>query len=305
MDWYSRTTKDLIYFATVPVPPNFSDRTWLNVGEFTSTGFEFAASYAAVDNGKFSWTPGINFSTFNIELNSLSNDQFDFGGFQLISNLGSPGQNERTLIRVEEGKPFGQIWGPVYEGLNEDGSWRFKDVNGDGAIDDRDDQVIGSGLPDFEMGFTNNFTFGDFDLTFLLKGAFGHDLVNSYRAFYELPQLATYNVIKTDFYDERLTETTGRFSSLHVEDASYIRLDNLTLGYTLKLPETSPVSNARFYFSGQNLFYITDYQGVDPEVRFIDDPEGDGSGDLLAPGIDRRNTWARTRTFTFGVNISF
>ncbi len=299
MDYYSRTTTDLIYNATVPVPPNITDRKFLNVGEFTSNGFEFAANFLAVDNGNFTWTPGVNFSTFNVELTSLSNDEFDFGGEQLISNLGSPGQNNTNLIRIAEGEPFGQIWGLVYDGLNEDGTWRFRDLNGDGTINEADEQVIGNGLPDFQIGITNSFTFGNFDFNFLLRGAFGHDLVNTYRAFYELPQLATYNVVKTDLYNENLTETTGRYSSLHVENASYIRLDNFTLGYSFKLPENSPVTKARLYLSGQNLFYITDYTGADPEVRF------DDAGDILAPGIDRRNTWARTRTFVFGANISF
>jgi iron complex outermembrane receptor protein len=203
------------------------------------------------------------------------------------------------LIRVEEGQPLGQIWGLVYEGVNDDGTWRFRDVNEDGVVDNLDRQVIGNGYPNIELGINNSFTFRNFDLNFFLRGAFGHNLVNTYRAFYETRFVATsYNVVNTKYFDPNVT-APGQFSSLHVEDASFLKLDNATIGYNVNIPQGGVINRLRFYASGQNLFFITDYTGVDPEVRFTD------NGNPLAPGIDRRDTWFRTRTYTFGLNIAF
>src|SRR5690606_32808896 len=97
------------------------------------------------------------------------------------------------------------------------------------------------------------------------------------------------------------------FSSLHVEGASFVELDNATLGYTVTLPAESFFRNLRLYLSGQNLFMLTDYTGPDPEVRYQDRSLQDGryTNVVLTPGIDRRETWVWSRTFTFGVNVGF
>jgi hypothetical protein len=133
----------------------------------------------------------------------------------------------------------------------------------------------------------------------LLRGSIGHDLINSYRAFYETPVAkGQYNIVNSRYFNPNIN-TTQVFSSLHVEGASFVKLDNATLGYTFPLSGDRAVKSLRAYLSGQNLFMITDYTGVDPEVRYAD------GANVLAPGVDRRETWVWTRSFTLGVNVQF
>jgi hypothetical protein len=220
--------------------------------------------------------------------------------------MGAPGQSAVQLVRVKEGEEFGQLWGPVKAGVNADGTVALADLDGDGSYCncDADRQVIGNGMPKFTMGFNNTFSLGNWDLNIFLRGTFGHDLVNSYRGFYENNEITTvgnWNIVKTKHYDPNITQAV--VNSSHVEDASFVRLDNASLGYNFKMTPGSAVSRFRIYLAGQNLFTITDFTGIDPEVRFADtEPEPDNG---LAPGIERRNTYFTTRTITLGVNLSF
>jgi len=149
-------------------------------------------------------------------------------------------------------------------------------------------------------------------LNFLLRGVFGHDLVNEYRVFYENldPSASTWNKVKTEYFDDRVTDK-NRFNNYHIEDATFLRLDNATLGYNFKLPASSWFNKCRAYVNGQNLFTITGYSGADPEARVGDSGPVDGGGrqslelDPLAPGIDRRSTYFLARTISFGVNLGF
>ena len=303
LEYYNTTTNDLILPFQVPVPPNFAPTTVVNIGELQNNGVEFSLSYNAVDREDFTWSPSINFSTFNTELVSLSNGDFDFGGTQQRANLGAPGQNQTPLILVEEGAPLGQIYGLEYGGIDDNGEWIFVDQNGDGNIVDEEDRVIiGNGLPDFQVGLNNSFTFGNFDVNFFFRGVFGHDLVNTFRAFYEAPRAATsYNILASTTENAPDLLANPKFSSFHVESADFVKLDNAQIGYTFDLPDGGTFRNIKLYVSGQNLLTITDYSGVDPEVRFRDgDPV---FGDPLAPGIDRRNTYFRARSVQIGVNV--
>ncbi len=310
IEYYTRTSEDVLQFVDVSVPPNLFPRTLVNVGELESNGLELAVNYSAISNQNLTWETGLTFSTFKTELVKFTNDRSQDDR----ANVGAPGQNGTFMIRLEEGKEIGNIFGPVFLGLNDDGSWNFADLDGDGTFCncENDFAIIGNGLPDFEIGWNNTLTFGNFDFNVFFRGAFGHDLVNLFRVFYEVPSVVSnlnVNMVKTKFFLENLTDPAD-FNSYQVEDASFLKLDNATLGYTVDLPESSAFNRLRFYVSGQNLFVITDYTGVDPEVRFFDPGDTDNAGesntiDILSPGIDRRNTYFRTRTITFGVNVGF
>jgi iron complex outermembrane receptor protein len=296
LDYYKRSTTDLIYPLSVPVPPNLVETTQLNIGEISSSGIEAALSFQAIRKDKFSWTSGINGTYYiNNTLVSLSDKAggLEFGGRRVTSVLGNPGLGNTPATVVEEGKELGLIWGLRYDGLTEDGKWKFKDLNGDGKIDVNDESVIGNGLPNFQLGFTNTFTYGNFDLNFFIRGTFGHDLVNTYRIFYEGKNVATsYNVVNTKYFNPELNDVQ-KFSDYYVEKGDYVTLDNATLGYNLPV-KSKKISKVRFYLSGQNLFVITGYTGVDPEVR---------QSSALAPGVDWRDNWFFTRTYSFGIQL--
>ncbi len=306
LEYYSTVTEDMLLTVDVPVPPNLFGSTLVNIGELNNTGVELALNYQAVKTDNFSWTPTFTFATYNTELVSLSTDDFDFGDERLFSNIGAPGLNGTPIVRLKVGEPIGQIWAfDIDENdlVNDAGFWNLQDVDGDGTFCDCEDdkRVVGNGLPSFELNFGSSFTYDNFDFQFLLRGLFGHDLVNTFRVFYQNPNvISSYNVLNSaqELLDAGLTTADNRFSDYQVEDASFLKLDNISLGYTLDLPEGSDFSKIRFYVAGQNLFVITDYSGVDPEVRY-NDPDGGG----LVPGVDRRNTWFRTQSFTFGLQL--
>lgn len=299
VDVYNRTTTDLIYPVQVPVPPNQFPTSLLNLGELNNRGVEITLNADVARGDGFNYSAGFNFALNRTRLVALSNDEFDFGDQRLIANLGAPGLNSTNLIRLKEGEPLGQIWGPQYVGISDEGRWIFEDLNGDDKIDGNDETVIGNGLPDFTLGLNNTFSYGPWDLNFFIRGSFGHDLVNTFRAFYEVPKVInSYNVLKSATEgDVRFLTEDARFSSYHVEDASFLRLDNATLGYNFNVESIEFLSQIRVYVAAQNLFTITNYSGVDPEVRF------DDGGNQLAPGIERRDTYFLNRTFTLGLNV--
>lgn len=297
MDYYNRTTSDLLFNVTVPVPPNLVSRTWMNIGEMQNKGFELSLDYNVISRDDFSWNTGGNFSTYNVMLTSLNPELA--GSYVGESNLGTPGQEATQITRAVEGENIGILWGYQYDGLNELGEYGFTDLNGDGIINNDDRTIIGNGLPDFEFGWTNTFQYKNFDLNFFFRGSFGHDLINTYRAFYENPNIATsYNVVKSKYYDPAI-QGGQEFSSLFVESASFVKLDNATLGYNFRLPQGAAFKSIRAFVNGQNLLVFTDYTGVDPEVRYA------YGNNILAPGVDPRESWVLARTFTVGVNLGF
>jgi iron complex outermembrane receptor protein len=224
--------------------------------------------------------------------------------------MGSPGQNGTPVALVEEGKPLGQIFTYVYEGIDASGKFIFKDLNNNGKLDPGDRTVTGNGLPNFLCGFGNTLTYKNWDLNIFFRGVFGHDLVNSNRAFFEVPAyIKSFNLPKTAANMRNpdgvlLAVTSGTLSSLYVEHAGFVTLDNVALGYNFSLPKSSAFSKIRLYIAGNNLFYITKYTGVDPTPRYTD-PESGGSNNRLITGMDRRDTWFRSKSVTFGANIVF
>jgi TonB-dependent starch-binding outer membrane protein SusC len=306
LDLYTRNIKDFILERDVDRAVFKSGRRIENAGSLKTNGIELALSYKSLQFGEVSWTPGVVVSNYKTTLESFIVDEASRG------NFGSPGQNGTPLGRVAVGEEIGQIWGPVFAGVNEtNGKVIFADVNGDGIIkadagqallDDADFKQLGTGIPTVELGFTNQFTFKSWDLNAFFRGAFGHSLINSFRGFYEpidLGAINSYNRVITDKAVAGLSE--AKYSSLYVEKADFIKLDNVTLGYNFKTKSSSAVRNVRLYATVQNAFLITGYTGVDPEPSLVD-PEPDPD-DVLMPGVDRRNTYFSARTFTFGINI--
>lgn len=295
VDYYIRNTSDVLQSVAVPVPPNFYPNTLLNIGELKSSGLEIALGGSVVENNDFIYNTDLTFSTFNTELVRFDGERDQI----FLGNLGPPGLNGINVIRVAEGEQIGDIMAPIFEGLDEEGRRIITDQNGDGTITQEDDAVkVGNGLPDFEIGWSNRLSFRNWDLNLTFRGAFGHSLVNINRAYYESPAASNnYNPVRTKYYLPELTEGES-WNSYYVEDADFFKLDNATLGYNFNIKDESPLKSFRLYATGQNLFVITDYTGVDPEVHY-------SYGSPLAPGVDDRNSYFRTRTWTIGLSIGF
>lgn len=325
-DFYTRTTTDLLFPYEVPVPPNLFTQSLVNLGEIKSSGLELSIDWNVIQKSDFSYaisfTPSYNLENTLVSLSGTYNGAELKYGVRDLENMGSPGQNQVPLIRAQEGKPIGQILAYKFKEIDEGGNLIMEDLSGidgvpDGKIDSFDRTIVGNGLPKFIFGFGNNMTYKNFDLNIFFRGVFGHDLINSFRAFYEVPNvIGSYNLPKsaTDMRNavtgKLLNNSSGVFSSLHVENASFVTLDNASLGYNFKLTKGGAFSKIRVYAAGNNLFYITKYKGVDPNPRYGDSSEnlsteGSFSANALAPGIDRRATWSRTRSISFGANIVF
>lgn len=296
LDYYNRKTSDALITLNVPVPPNLYPTTVLNAGKLRNRGFEVALSYDAIQTKDFSWNTKLTYSTNSSKIISLSMGDLKYG----VREVGGlPAPLTGNVVRVEEGKPLGQMIGWICDGVNEDGSYNIRDLDDNGVINEKDVDVIGRGLPKGEFGWGNTFTYKNFDLSFFLRGVYGHDLVNLNRTMFEqVSRISTYNLIKTEHFQPEYKGPVA-YNSHYIEDGSFIKLDNITFGYNFKLPENSAISQARVYVTGQNLFYITNYSGVDPEPRYSYE------GNVLAPGIEPLNSWVTTRTFTLGVNLTF
>lgn len=306
LDVYSRSVKDFIQNRTVKVSEFGFPNRYENVGEVKTPGIELSLTYNALEFGSVRWTPGLVMSHYKTKLVDYINDR------TVEADFGSPGQNGTYPILVAVGEPIGQIWGPVFDGVEGNGAPRFKDLNGDGEVisdpsewdnDAVDMKVLGNGIPALEVGWTNNITIKNWDINVFFRGAFGHSLINQFRAFYEPLDpgaINSYNRVKTDKAVPGLT--SAQYSSLYVEKADFVKLDNMTIGYNFGTG-SSVFKNLRIYATGQNLLQITGYTGIDPEP-VLADPEADPDN-VLAPGLDRRNNYYTARTFTLGLNLGF
>jgi TonB-linked SusC/RagA family outer membrane protein len=297
LDFYTRKTSDLIFNVTVPAPPALFNRQWSNVGDLKGTGLEVALNYQVIKTSKGSWNSSINYATNKVKLVRLDPTAGSYIG---ETNLGSPGQEATQITRTYADAEIGAFYNAVYRGIDKNGKFLFDDGKGNAVLSGQTTYktVIGHGLPKFELGWSNTFAYGAFDLNVFLRGSFGHDLINTQRAFYENPAVASsYNVVNTKYFDPTLKDAQ-LFSSLYVEKGDFVKLDNATVGYNIPIKSNS-FRNVRAFLTGRNLFVITGYTGADPEVRYSD------NGNILAPGIDRRGTWVLTRSFTLGVNVGF
>lgn len=316
LDLYNRDISDFILERSVDVAVFGVNRRVENAGSLNTKGAELALNFDVMSEreSSFGWTTGVVLSTYKTVLDSFVINN------SLRANLGSPGQNDTQVIRVKQGEEIGTIWGPVFEGVNEDGTAKFQDVNGDGtlntgqsqALDDNADfAVLGNGIPDLEIGWNNQLTFGPWTVNAFFRGAFGHSLVNTFRAFYEpvIASQSSYNYVNTSLREPNLTE--ARFSSHYVEKADFFKLDNLTLGRTFDMSEDSGLGSIGLSLNVRNAFVITNYTGSDPEPALTDRGAGGNGGDIgiaqdpLSPGLDRRYNYFAARTFTLGLNVNF
>lgn len=304
-EYYNKTTFDLIAPYAVPVPPNVLPTTWGNAGEISNSGIELNLQIFAVNKDQFRWKTTFNFSKNKQEVISLSSSDSTFVWSEAdkkkswLSGRGLVGDQNWTQY-VEEGFSLGTFYLPEYAGINEDGAIEMYTEDGDvtTSVADAERRVVGTALPDFEIGWSNYFKiYKNIDVSFSLRAVYGHELLNVTRMVFSNPTvLPTLNAL-TDVLnevDKGLTEAP-KVSSYYIEDGSYIKIDNLTIGYNFNVSEIKYLSKFRAYFSSNNLLTITDYKGIDPEISY----------DGLEFGLDMYNVYPKTRTFTLGLQVTF
>ncbi len=307
IDYYSSTSSDLMYYALVSVPPFPSDRMWLNLGELQNSGLEFAVSYRAVEKKDFSWTTDVNFTKFfDTKLVSITNDMTTSDGKIYLGYLGAPYFTGIPTILTTEGEVVGQIIAPIYIGMDTAGVMqyesRFDSIASTPNPEIEDYQNVGNGLPKFQFGWNNTFKYKNLDFSFFFRGVFGHYLVNVNNARYGNPGVIGIQSGMNQTMEFIDAKSGPIYSNVHVEKADFVKLDNLVIGYNFFFPDSKYVGKVRVFVTGQNLITFTSYSGVSPEVRYGDAYDFNNP---LAPGIDRENTYFSTRSFSFGVNVTF
>ena len=300
-DYYETDISDLILKFNVRVPPNPFPEKWLNLGQLKTSGIDLAIGVQDIKLGPLSWSADLSYSRyFKSVIEKITSDEVLAESERVITDLGAPNLVGVKVIRFAEGEQVGQIIGPVFDYIDENGKMVFKDLNNDSLFVAADDvEVLGNGLPKYQLGLNNSFRYGNFDLNFFFRGVFGHSLVNVNNAKFGAPNAIAIQSGMGQVLDFIDATTGPSFSDVHVEDASYVKLDNASIGYTLS-SKNGPIKLVRIFVTGQNLLTFTNYSGVDPEVRYEDGDDGP-----LAPGIDRENTYVTTRSFSLGLNLTF
>lgn len=291
IDYYDRTTRDLLYTYAVPVPPNLYSRKFTNVGVIQNRGVEFTLGATPLRRENFVWTSTLTLAHNSNFLKSFSNSDY---AMQYLEMGYIDTDFKQYTERIYEGQPIGNFYGPVFTGMDENGNATYKGVAAGEAVNESVYEVIGNAYPDLTFGWGNNLKYKNWDLSFLFRGSIGNDVANIQRLFYEgYYYFGGKNILKSTLDSpDNAGQTT--WSSHFVEDGSFLKLSNVTLSYTWK-PNVSWLRALRVYLTGENLLIITGYKGVDPEVSL----------NGLAPGIAWDSYYPAARTFLLGVNISF
>ncbi|WP_236059490.1 SusC/RagA family TonB-linked outer membrane protein [Chitinophaga rhizophila] len=296
IDVYSRETRDLLYNYAAQQPAFVRDGLYTNVGTIRNHGVEILISGTAVKGKDFQWNIDLTANSQFNKLTRLSNEQFKatFLTFADIPNPGAMG----PAIRLEEGGAVGNFYGKRFAGFTEDGKWLFYKADGTKAraseINENDRTIIGNGVPKYNVGLNQTFRYKNFDLTMLFRGKFGFDILNLQEIFFGNKKYLPNNIFNSAFNRHAQLNDDPQYSDYYIEKGDFVKLDNLTVGYNLRV-KSPYVRNARVFVSGRNLLTFTGYDGLDPEL------EDTG----FTTGVDSRGFYPRTRSWTIGLNIGF
>lgn len=298
VDLYKKNTNDLLFTVAVP-QPFLNTRVLTNIGQVQNTGVEFSIDSYVISTKKVEWNLAFNLAYNKNEIIKLDNNNDPtFSGYEIGNINGGTGNNIQILKEGESVNSFYvfehimENGKPIYRDVNEDGSVDsqdiYKDQNGDKVIDDNDKVIKGSANPKVTYGLTSMIKGFGFDLNISVKASSGNYVYNNVASNNSLRFIISdptpNNILESSL---NLGFTENQFqSSYFVEKASFIRLDNVTLGYTFKLPKTK--IQTRLYCTGQNLLLISGYSGLDPENTGIDN-----------------NLYPRSKTVLFGLSLNF
>lgn len=336
LDWFNKDTKDLLWERPLIGTVGGTNQTvWDNVGKMRNRGFEAEVSYNKSINKDFGFNVAFNMSAIKNKMTELDGDVSYIGlPTSVIHSLNFDQEVSRSAI----GQPIGSFYAYKEDGLFQSeaeiksytnnkgellqpnakpGDIKFVDVNGDGVIDGNDRDYIGNPLPDVTAGLTLGVNFHNFDLSLFFQGMFGNDVYDLTRYVGDFYNQSQYNKnsrvvnawtptnTNTDIPRVTMDDPNNniRPSSYYVQDASFVRLKNMKIGYSVPQSILSKIKFNSLYIYAQatNLFTITGYDGIDPEVGLQSYSSDYRNLDM---GVDR-GIYPLSRTFTFGVNVSF
>lgn len=329
-EYYNNTSNDLIMLVPAAASVGVPNATPVNIGGMTTDGFEFNIGYKE-NEGDFTWSADFNLSTTDNEVTQMAeNVEALFNGLKPNVLAGN------TISRVVEGESLWHFYGWEMDGIFQSqaevdasaqtgatpGDVRFKDINGDGVVDVDDRTVIGNPFPKVSYGLSLNANYKDFDFSTLFTGVSGNDIFNATRYYLDgASQVANAGTAVLDRWTPTNPSTSqprailgdpnqnSRVSDRYVEDGSYFRLKNISVGYslpssTLDKIAGGSISKFRLYLSAQNVFTITDYSGFDPEIGpslNIGAVTGTQNSEL---GVDR-GQYPQSKSFVAGLQIKF
>jgi TonB-dependent starch-binding outer membrane protein SusC len=287
LDYFNKSTEDLLFLQDYAQPAAVP-RRWVNLpGKVINNGLEVGLNLDAVRKTKFSWDVQYNM-TF------LKNEVKDFGNRNVITgNISGQGLSGAYSQVITNGESLASFNVPIFGGFDANGLGLYP--NADAAV------IVGSAIPTFTAGLTNNFTFGKFNASFFLNAATGFYLYNNTaNAYFLKGNLVTGRNVTTDVANSNESPiNSGEVSTRFIEKGDFLRLSNANLGYTFDVSNMKTFKSLRLSLSAQNLFLITDYSGLDPEINTNKERNG-----VPSRGIDY-TAYPSARTFSFGINAGF
>lgn len=322
-DYYIKKTSNMLLFLPLPSSAGNGGNPAVNAGNVTNSGLELELTYRKTLSSGWNYSVSGNFATVNNKVTALANGtpipsgRIDNNYFGTLTSVGHPIGSFYLLQQEGIFQNTEQVFTHAYQGPGiRPGDVMYKDLNGDGVIDDKDRTYVGSPIPKFTYGLTTNVAYKSFDLSLFFQGVYGNKLYNQvltdiegfYRPFNITQRVATQSWIgpgSTNTYP-LLSWSDGNNNKLpstrFLESGSYLKLKNVQLGYTLSknILTSLGVSSVRIYVSAQNLFTFTKYTGLDPEQY----NNSNNGSTVTAVGIDW-GTYPSARTITFGINANF
>lgn len=297
VDIFRRSTSQLLFLADAIQPAPAGTRIWTNIdGDVVNNGVELTLFGDIVNTEDWSFTLGGNFSF-------LKNELQNFSGQIPTGNIDGAGLTGNFSQLIESGQPINSFYMPEFAGFDSEGVPQYFDANGNltpNASTDAENRFVGDPNPDLIVGLNANVSYKNFDFSVNMNGAFGHQLYNNTANTLFKGNLNNGRNIPQDLVGNgEDVSAANAVSTRFLESGDFLRLNNLTLGYTFdqdRLP--TYIKSLRLFVTGQNLFVITDYSGFDPEVDTIKARDG-----VTSFGIDYQS-FPRARTFVVGLNVT-
>ena len=299
VEYFDRRSQDLLYNYTAPQPPFIYNTILVNVGTTKNTGIEASLEYDVLSKTAFKWTTGVNWSMGETKLTKLSSDVYQMAYLDLYQKPG-PGSSE-YFFRIKEGGKIGQFYGYEHAGVDKNGMLMVYDNEGKAQPAAQADpswkRNIGNGAPKHFLSWSNSFKYKNWDLSMLFRSALGFQIFNMRKYGMGLQGAGTDNVLRTAYTEYRDIKSSGSVvSSYFLENGSYFKLDNVTLGYNFTPKNRQLIESLRVYLTAKNLFTITGYDGNDPSIV---------TSTGITPGIDTNSAYPQATQVSLGVTLRF